>query len=218
MKIDKAYNSWAGSYDISENKTRDLEKISAQNVLSRYEFHNVLELGCGTGKNTEWIAEKAESTIALDFSDEMLAKAKKKINSDKIIFCKADLNRKWNISDHSVDLISCSLTLEHIQNLNFIFMEARDKLKANGLFFICELHPFKQYAGSKARFDVGEKTIELQVFTHHVSDYMDAASKNAFNLRELKEWFDDSDRLEIPRLISFVFEKNRLASSGGSRK
>ncbi len=214
MKIDKAYNTWAGSYDIDENKTRDLEKNAACYTLSKFEFRNVLELGCGTGKNTEWIAEKAESIIALDFSEEMLARAKKKIHSAKVLFCRADINQNWNISNKSVNLISCSLTLEHVQNLNFVFQEARDKLKTKGLFFICELHPFKQYSGSKARFDMGEKTIELQVFTHHVSDYLDAARENGFNLLELKEWFDDGDRSKIPRLISFVFEKNRLASPG----
>ena len=55
MSIEKAYNIWANQYDTNENRTRDLDKISTSQTLSRYEFENVLELGCGTGKNTNWL-------------------------------------------------------------------------------------------------------------------------------------------------------------------
>ena len=68
MSIEKAYDSWALQYDTNENKTRDLDKKSTINILSKYEFKNVLELGCGTGKNTDWLLKKAERIIGLDFS------------------------------------------------------------------------------------------------------------------------------------------------------
>ena len=31
--------------------------------------------------------------------------------------------------------------------------------------------------------------------------------KNGFELVEIKEWFDDKSKDEIPRLISFIFRK-----------
>ena len=52
MSIENAYNIWANQYDTNENRTRDLDKKSTIETLSKYEFENVLELGCGTGKNT----------------------------------------------------------------------------------------------------------------------------------------------------------------------
>ena len=97
--------------------------------------------------------------------------------------------------------------LEHIYNLNFLFREARKKLKTNGIFYICELHPFKQYQGSKARYETENGTVELEVFVHNISEYIESALKNGFELLELNEWFDNSDKIKPPRLISFVFKK-----------
>jgi hypothetical protein len=42
---------------------------------------------------------------------------------------------------------------------------------------------------------------------HHISEYIDMAINNGFQLLELKEWFDAATENEVPRLISFVFEK-----------
>jgi len=205
--IDKAYNSWANTYDSIENKTRDLDKVAVRQVLSQFDYDTVLELGCGTGKNTAFFVQNAKSVIGLDFSKAMLAKAKQKIKSEKVQFQYADLTKDWQVEDNSIDLISCSLTLEHISDLDFIFKQGFKKLKQGGKFFISELHPFKQYTGSKARFESEEGLVEINVFTHHISDFLIAASQNGFKLLELNEWFDEDDKKSIPRLVSFLFEK-----------
>ncbi len=206
MSIEKAYNSWAEIYDSNVNKTRDLDKKATVEILKKYNFSEVLELGCGTGKNTVFLLEKAESIIGLDFSEEMLRKAKEKILDKRVSFQKADLNENWMVNNEAFDLITCNLTLEHIENLNFIFNQANQKLKTDGHFFISELHPYKQYAGSKARYETQEEVKVLETYTHHVSDYFFAAKKYGFVLVELREWFDE-DNVNFPRLISFVFKK-----------
>ncbi|MCE3229864.1 MAG: SAM-dependent methyltransferase, partial [Bacteroidetes bacterium] len=86
MNIKQAYNSWASQYDTNENKTRDLEATALREVLEEIEFDNCLELGCGTGKNTEWLITKAKHVTGVDLSEEMLNKAKEKISSDKVRF------------------------------------------------------------------------------------------------------------------------------------
>lgn len=207
MSIEKAYNSWAGNYDTNENKTRDLDKKATIDTLYKYKFKNVLELGCGTGKNTIWLLTKAERVIGLDFSEEMLNVAMEKTTDRKAEFKRADLNKVWEIENQFADLVTSSLTLEHIDDLNHIFNQASQKLKENGIFFISELHPFKQYLGSKARFETESGVEELKVFIHHISDYLNSAEKNDFELLELDEWFDGNSEKEIPRLISFVFRK-----------
>ena len=207
MSIEKAYNIWASQYDSNLNLTRDLDKKCTIKTLKNLDFKNVLELGCGTGKNTEWLLNKAERIIGLDFSQEMLNKAKAKIFDKRVLFKKADLTKDWEIENNFVDLITASLTLEHIENLDHIFSQANLKLKKNGLFFISELHPFKQYSGSKAKYETENGIKELEVYIHHISEYIDTAKNNGFKLIELKEWFDESSENEIPRLISFVFKK-----------
>ena len=207
MSIEKAYNSWAEQYDTNENKTRDLDIKATIETLSKYKFKYVLELGCGTGKNTGWLLNNAEQVIGLDFSQKMLNIAKEKTTDSSVEFKRADLNKDWEIENQFADLVTSSLTLEHIDDLNHIFNQANQKLKGNGIFFISELHPFKQYLGSKAKFETENGFEELKVFTHHISDYVKSAESNDFKLLEINEWFDDNSEKEIPRLISFVFRK-----------
>lgn len=207
MSVRSSYNSWAKTYDNDENKTRDLDKKATEETLRKLDFSHVLELGCGTGKNSQWLGENAQSIISIDFSEEMLAIARKKVQMKHLSFLQHDLTQTWPIQPAGIDLISCNLTLEHIQDLNFVFQQANNSLKTGGHFFICELHPFKQYYGSKARFETDEGIHILETFIHHISSFTDAALSNNFRIKKLDEWFDEDNKDNIPRLISFLFEK-----------
>ena len=207
MSIKNAYTSWAVSYDNMHNKTRDLEELVAKEFLDRSYYSAILELGCGTGKNTQWLLNKCDTTIAIDFSEAMLEKAKLKISSEKVIFKQQDLLDDWKLLPNSFNLICCSLVLEHIEVLTDIFNKTTQVLKPNGIFYISELHPFKQYSGSKARFDNGKGIQELEVYTHNISDYLLAAKECELEIIEIKESFDDGNINHLPRLISFLFQK-----------
>lgn len=205
--IQQAYNSWASKYDTNQNKTRDLEALALRSTLSPIYFDNVLEIGCGTGKNTTWFIEKANHVTAVDFSNEMLAKAKEKINSPQLEFVQADITQAWTFVKQVYDLISFSLVLEHIENLDYIFEQASISLKLGGHIYIGELHPFKQYAGSKARFETDNGTHVVECFTHHVSDFVQAAKKNGLALIDINEHFDEDNKTEIPRILTILLKK-----------
>src|SRR6187551_2145418 len=156
MDTKQAYNSWASQYDTNENKTRDLEARALRNMLATISFNSCLEIGCGTGKNTEWLVQKAEHVTAVDLSEEMLFKAKEKIQSSSVEFKQVDINSEWNFTEKTFELVTFSLVLEHIENLDHIFKETYKKLNDDGYVYIGELHPFKQYTGSKARFEMDD--------------------------------------------------------------
>lgn len=206
MNNQKAYNTWATIYDTNRNKTRDLDELITAKVLSNYSFENVLEIGCGTGKNTLWLAKQAKEIWAMDFSKEMLAKLRTKLSDYPLNLYEADIQKKWSIKDQQVDLVITNLVLEHIQDLRFIFEEAARVLQAEGLFFISELHPIKQYLGSKAQFEQDGETHFLDCYVHHISDYLETATLAGFECVDLQEWFDNNDKTKPPRLISFVFK------------
>src|SRR5215217_2611381 len=86
MDIRQAYDKWSSQYDTNENKTRDLEAQALRICLDEIQFASCLEIGCGTGKNTEWLITKAKKITAIDLSEEMLAKAREKISSDRVEF------------------------------------------------------------------------------------------------------------------------------------
>ena len=205
MKTQDAYNDWAKTYDSVDNKTRDLEAKAIRLILDRPVYENVLEIGCGTGKNTHWLAGKCRHLIAADFSEEVILLAKHKISSGNVTFVQADITKNWHFN--KVDLISCSLVLEHINNLDFIFEQAALTLNSQGEFYICELHPYKQLQGSRARFEKDGGIKQLEYFIHHISDYAASAKKYGFFCDDLKEWFDEEDKTQSPRLVSFLFRK-----------
>ena len=208
MNIQAAYNAWAETYDTVRNKTRDLEAVAIRQLLAEVPFAEVIELGCGTGKNTEWLAARAAHVTAVDFSVEMLGKAQAKITSANVRFRQADITQEWGFVPHPVDLLTCSLMLEHIPDLGAVFRQAGQALRPDGVFYIGELHPFKQYQGTKARFDDGNGIFEPECFTHHVSDFVAAGQANGFRCKVLREFFDDNDRAAAPRILALLFQKN----------
>jgi ubiquinone/menaquinone biosynthesis C-methylase UbiE len=205
MNTKEAYNRWAQTYDTVNNKTRDLEEVAARKSLIQADFSKVIEIGCGTGKNTRWLAEEAKQLLAVDFSEEMMNIARQKVNAPHIQFKPADITKTWNFDKAS--LITCSLVLEHIQNIDFIFEQVTHHLQDGGCFYVCELHPYKQLQAGRARFEHEGKMIELEYFVHHISEFFQLAVKHRLQCIDLMEWFDDNDRTNMPRLLSFVFRK-----------
>jgi len=148
------------------------------------------------------------SVHALDFSEGMIEKAKEKVQAGNVRFALADLTQRWPGDDQAYDLLVCSLVLEHMEDLSFIFREAARVLAPNGRFLIHELHPFRQYEGKKARFQRGQEVTEIPAYIHHISDFVNAASASGLRLVTLDErWHAQDQPGKPPRLVSFVFEK-----------
>jgi len=207
MDIQGAYNEWSRTYDSDENLTRDLDQKVTQSLLGNLRFDLILEIGCGTGKNTSFLAQIGQTVRAVDFSRGMIEKAREKVQAENVHFSIMDITQKWIFDDQSFDLIICNLVLEHIRDISFVFAAAARTLRPNGQFFINELHPFRQYDGKKARFYRNEEKIEVDAFIHHISDFLHAAKDNGFALVELDEHWHEADQNKPPRIISFMFER-----------
>ncbi len=207
MDTKQAYNLWSERYDTDANKTRDLEARAFSETLAESSLSNCLEIGCGTGKNTEWLLQNAEHITAVDFSEEMIARAKEKIHSDKVQFIQSDIRDGWDFLNSYYDLVSFSLVLEHIQNLEHVFNEASRTLSPGGYVYLGELHPYKQYSGTKARFETEGGLQVLECFNHNISDFINAAKKSGLEISHLDEFFD-GDNPFIPRILVIIFKKS----------
>jgi ubiquinone/menaquinone biosynthesis C-methylase UbiE len=207
MDVQQAYNTWAAQYDSNDNKTRDLEAKALRIILPQLQFRSCLEIGCGTGKNTVWLEQMADRITAVDFSEEMLTKAKEKIRSEKVKFRQADITKEWTFTEGTYDLVTFSLVLEHIEDLDAVFREVSKVLSPGGHVYIGELHPFKQYTGSKARFDTAHGQQIVTCFNHHISDFIKAAKANGLIPEEIQEFFDDDIVNAIPRILVLVLKK-----------
>ncbi len=137
----------------------------------------------------------------------MLAKAKEKIKSSKVNFQLADITKDWNFIKKKYDLITFSLVLEHIENLDEAFNKASIAINPKGFMYVGELHPFKQYSGTKARFETTEGPQVVTCFNHHVSEFTNAAKENGFEVVLLKEYFDENSSSTVPRILTLLFQK-----------
>jgi ubiquinone/menaquinone biosynthesis C-methylase UbiE len=207
MDIANAYNSWSAQYDTNENKTRDLEALSLQKIVQGKNFKHCLEVGCGTGKNTAWLLTICDQITAIDLSNGMLEIAKNKIQSERVNFIEADITKDWTFAKNTYDLVTFSLMLEHIEDLHAVFQKLSIVTATGSHVYIGELHPFKQYAGSKARFETENGTEVLTCFNHHVTDFIQAATASGYQLIQLEEQFDEGDRSQLPRILNLLFEK-----------
>lgn len=207
MDIQSAYDIWADQYDTNHNKTRDLEALALQTSLAGLPLGHCLEMGCGTGKNTTWLLEKAVTVTAVDFSGQMLARAREKINSAQVKFLQADITQTWLFGSAMFDLVSFSLVLEHIENLDFVFEQTARVLRPGAYVYLGELHPYKQYTGTKARFDTAQGRQVLTCYLHHISDFLQAARKHGLLLLNLGEHFDVPDETRVPRILTLLFQK-----------
>ena len=85
-----AYDVWSKCYDRNDNPTRDislkvLQSDFVEKELNKIEKLQILEVGCGTGRNTEFLIEKfspkISNYVALDISDGMMEIARQKIKN-----------------------------------------------------------------------------------------------------------------------------------------
>ncbi|NDJ79044.1 MAG: class I SAM-dependent methyltransferase [Chloroflexi bacterium] len=205
--VREAYASWAATYDTDRNLTRDLDGTVTRQVLSQLRPATILETGCGTGKNTPFLAEIGAQVVALDFSPEMLARARSKVQADNVFFAQADLTRPWPCANACMELVVCNLVLEHIEDLGLVFSEAARVLVDGGRFFVCELHAFWQYEGKQAVFQRDGEQVAVPAFVHHISSFLAAAEAAGLALVTLGEWWHAEDEGRPPRLVSFLFEE-----------
>ena len=208
--IASAYDAWSQQYDRDPNTTRDLDALVLRQAGLRVRGRDVLEIGCGTGKNTEWLARESRTVVAMDFSEGMLAQARARVSAQNVRFVAHDVRDAWPIAATSVDVVTCNLVLEHVRALPPIFDEAVRVLRDSGQLFISELHPFRQLLGGQARFtreESGETTF-VPAFRHSVSEFINAGLATGLQLCAMGERIEDGAPADAPpRLLTLLFER-----------
>lgn len=77
---------------------------------------SILDAACGNGRYSVNLLKHADSDAqltAFDLSQQMLARARKRLNSPRVTFCAADLTKLPYASD-SFDAVVCGWVIEHL--------------------------------------------------------------------------------------------------------
>ena len=133
-------------------------------------------------------------------------KAQRRLGALNVCVLQADITKPW-VFGQAFDLIVANLVLEHIQDLAHVFNEARCVLRPRGLFYIGELHPYKQLQGVQAKYRDAETSEEILVpaFLHHISEYINTGIEAGFTLRHIGEWQKEAGA--DLQLLTLLFER-----------
>lgn len=203
IPVREAYAAWAASYDTNANATRDMDARALIAANLPLAGARVIEAGCGTGKNTAYLAAHAARVLALDFSPAMLAVARAKVASAHVRFAEHDITRAWPAPDASADVVVSNLVLEHVADIAPVLRQIARVLVPGGLAYLAELHPFRQLAGSQAKFESAAGTQLVEAFTHTMSDYINGALAAGLAIARLDEHADADGR---PRLLALTLQ------------
>jgi ubiquinone/menaquinone biosynthesis C-methylase UbiE len=189
------YDRWAETYDTDANRTRDLAGVVLRREVTETAGRDIVELGCGTGANTAWLAERARSVVAVDFSAAMLGKARARLAAPHVGFLQADIRAPLPLRPASADLVVIVLVLEHVQDLATVMDECARVLRPDGALFVCELHPYRQWRGVQAEFvdRAAGDTVRVPAYVHEVSEFANHGVGSGFVLARTGEWRDEAD-------------------------
>lgn len=205
--IRDGYDRWALVYDHDANPLPALEEPLVREAIGEMKGLSVLDLGCGTGRHALWLAAEGATVTALDFSEGMLAEARRKPGAGAIRFIVHDLYRPLPLEDGRFDLVVSGLVLEHLRDLEAFFREARRVLRADGRAVVSAMHPAMFLRGSQARFtdpDSGE-IVQPGSYPHTLGEIVMAAVRAGFRIEGIGEYAPDGEfAAKYPRAEKYV--------------
>jgi SAM-dependent methyltransferase len=205
--IRAGYDRWAMVYDHDANPLPALEEPLVAELIGEAAGRSVLDLGCGTGRHALRLASAGADVTAVDFSDGMLAEARRKPGSERIRFVVHDLHDPLPMSDGTFDLVVSGLVLEHLRDLPAFFAEARRVLRPGGRMVVSAAHPAMFLRGSQARFtdpDTG-RIVEPGSVPHRLGEFVMAAVGAHFRIDHIGEHApDDAFAARYPRARKYV--------------
>lgn len=204
--VREGYDRWALVYDHDANPLPALEEPVVRAAVGEVHGQHVLDLGCGTGRHSLWLAAAGASVTAVDFSEGMLAEAQRKPGAAAIRFLVHDLHQPLPFSAE-FELVVSGLVLEHLRDLHAFFAEARRVLRPNGRAVISAMHPAMSLRGSQARFtdpDSGE-IVQPGSLAYPFGAFILSAVRAGFQLVDIIERAPDAAFAErYPRALKYV--------------
>ena len=183
------YDRWAATYDTMGNWLLELEEPEVDRALGNVRDLDVLDVGAGTGRHAIRIAERGARVTAVDFSDEMLAKARQKLGADKVRWLAHDVVRPLPFGANSFDRVLSALVLEHIpvDELASLFLDLGRVARHDGVIVVTAMHPAMFLKGVSANFRDESGEVRPRSYVATLSDYVMGAVQAGLVIVSLAE-------------------------------
>jgi malonyl-CoA O-methyltransferase len=201
----EGYDRWATTYDddASSNWLKALDQLEVERTLGNLGGRDVLDVGGGTGRHAIRLSRSGARVTVLDFSEEMIAKARGKPGAEEIRFVAHDVLRPFPLPDRSFDCVLSALVLEHIpvSDLDPFFRELGRVTRNGGSILVTAMHPARFLRGRSANFrDSSGDEVRPRSYEASLSDYVMGALRGGLEIRAVAERVVDGDLVKrFPR-------------------
>ena len=112
----------------------------------------VLDAACGSGAQCEWLADQGAEVTGIDFSPKMIEQARLRCG-DRARLMVADLGEPLGLEPGSLNGVTCSLALHHLEDWSVPLRSFADALVPDGWAVISLDHPFSRpMAGQRGTY------------------------------------------------------------------
>lgn len=133
--------------DESNDFHREVVRPKVTELLNPDSTDYILDIACGSGNYSAYLAEKAVSVLAFDYSEKMveLAKKRQKRYADHIEFCVADATNETSLMalkrNKPFTKAVSNMAIMDITNIKPLFTSVYKLLEDNGVFVFATQHP-----------------------------------------------------------------------------
>src|SRR5215212_10279112 len=146
--VEEGYTAWAPRYD-GPNPAIEAETPVVREILARAPRGAALDAACGTGRHAAHLRELGYDVVGVDVTEAMLAIARAKVPD--ATFHLGTL-QALPVDDASVDVVTCSLALTHVEDLGPVVAEFARVLRPRGWAVLADVHPLTTTFGGAAIF------------------------------------------------------------------
>lgn len=177
LSVQAGYAAWAPCYDDDGNPLTALEGPAVWAWFGALRGRRALDLGCGTGRHTQALLDAGAKVTALDFTPEMLARAKAKIGDRGVGWVRHVLPRPLPFRSDTFEIVVMGLVAEHVADLDALLAEAARVLAPGGRCILSALHEERTAEGQRARFIDPQTGLRRPIETYHrpLDAYREAA-------------------------------------------
>jgi cytosine/adenosine deaminase-related metal-dependent hydrolase/ubiquinone/menaquinone biosynthesis C-methylase UbiE len=131
---------WSRAYDDAPNPMLSLEERFLAPSLPPLSDKDVFDIGCGTGRWLQRLAGAGERTLTgIDFSDEMLACAKRKLDGRAQIA--VGNASALPVASSAADVVLASFVASYVPNLEAFARELRRVARPHASLYLSDVHP-----------------------------------------------------------------------------